>query len=127
MSGEHLQDHWSSGYCNDPKFSDRQIWANSVDPDQTAPDQDLHCLPAIVSGVRIFRIFTLIHSFPGGKTGVFDIEELVTVLESARAREIVVIKIPDEIDFANYMVIVTALSYRHIKAVATDIRWIVSL
>ena len=22
---------------NDPKFSDRQVWANSVDPDQTAP------------------------------------------------------------------------------------------
>ena len=33
------------------KFSDRQIWANSVDPDHTAPrlkeqsDQGLHCLP----------------------------------------------------------------------------------
>ena len=24
-------------YRNDPKFSDRQVWANSVDPDQTAP------------------------------------------------------------------------------------------
>ena len=23
--------------CNFPKFSDRQVWANSVDPDQTAP------------------------------------------------------------------------------------------
>ena len=22
---------------NDPKFSDRQVWANSADPDQTAP------------------------------------------------------------------------------------------
>ena len=30
-------------YDNDPKFSDRQAWANSVDPDQTAPG--LHCLP----------------------------------------------------------------------------------
>ena len=34
-----------------PKFSDGQAWANSVDPDQTAPsleeqsDQGLHCLP----------------------------------------------------------------------------------
>ena len=27
----------TSNYCNDPKFSDRQVWANSVDPDQTAP------------------------------------------------------------------------------------------
>ena len=32
-------------YRNDPKFSDKYAWANSVDPDQTAPDQDLHCLP----------------------------------------------------------------------------------
>lgn len=62
----------------------------------------------------------------GGRTGIFDIEELVTVLESVRARDIAVIKIPDEIDFANYMVIVTALSYRHIKAITEDIKWIVS-
>ena len=33
-------------YRNVPKFSDRQVWANSADPDQTAPqsDQGLHCL-----------------------------------------------------------------------------------
>ena len=24
-------------YCDDPKFSDRYAWANSADPDQTAP------------------------------------------------------------------------------------------
>ena len=29
-------------YGNDPKFSDRYAWANSADPDQTAPDQGLH-------------------------------------------------------------------------------------
>ena len=65
-------------YRNVPKFSDRQVWANSVDPDQT---QDLHflsfCLHLLdqlicnktmvfqfycnyrnVLDVRIFRIFT---------------------------------------------------------------------
>ena len=26
-----------SDYCNDPKFLDRQVLANSADPDQTAP------------------------------------------------------------------------------------------
>ena len=26
-------------YCNDPKFSDRSMWANSADPDQTAPTE----------------------------------------------------------------------------------------
>ena len=31
--------------CNDPKFLDRQVRTNSVDPDQTGPsDQDTHCL-----------------------------------------------------------------------------------
>ena len=36
------------GYHNDSKFSDRQVRANSVNPDQTAlnkTDQGLHCLP----------------------------------------------------------------------------------
>ena len=32
-------------YRNDPKFLDRQVCANSVDPDQNAPNQSLHCLP----------------------------------------------------------------------------------
>ena len=49
-----------NAYRNDPKFSDRYAWANSADPDQTAPrvqtqirllleeqsDQSLHCLPS---------------------------------------------------------------------------------
>ena len=28
---------WTFTYSNDPKFSDRYAWANSADPDQTAP------------------------------------------------------------------------------------------
>ena len=34
-------------YHNVPKLSDRQVWANSVDADQTEEqsDQGLHCLP----------------------------------------------------------------------------------
>ena len=26
-------------YRNVPKFSERQVWANSADPDQTAPEE----------------------------------------------------------------------------------------
>ena len=43
-----FSDCYSENYRNDLKFSDRQFWANSVDPDQSAPrqsDQGLHCLP----------------------------------------------------------------------------------
>ena len=31
-------------YRNDPKFSVRQVWANSADPDQEQSDEGLHCL-----------------------------------------------------------------------------------
>ena len=31
-------------YRNDPKFSNRQVWANSVEPDQEHSDWSLHCL-----------------------------------------------------------------------------------
>ena len=37
-------------YRNDPKFSDRYIWANSADPDQTAPKG------AVWSGSTLFAI-----------------------------------------------------------------------
>ena len=42
-------------YRNDPKFSDRYAWANSADPDQTAP-QGLHCLP-----FRLHRLDSLLY------------------------------------------------------------------
>ena len=32
-------------YHNDPKFSDRHVWANSADPDLEQSDQGLHFLP----------------------------------------------------------------------------------
>ena len=37
-------------YHNDPKFSDRQVWANSVDPEQTAPKE------AVYPGSTLFAI-----------------------------------------------------------------------
>ena len=43
-------------YQNDPKFLDRYAWANSADPDQTAPDQGLHCLP-----IRLHRLDSLLY------------------------------------------------------------------
>ena len=70
-------------YSNDPKFSDRQVRANSVDPDQTAPlirvytvwnsiyifrthysmvepsCSNFREITANFSGVRNFRIFTV--------------------------------------------------------------------
>ena len=43
---------WSKSmdYCNYPKFSDRYVWANSADPDQTAP---LFVIPSASFGLII--------------------------------------------------------------------------
>ena len=47
----------NSYYRNDPKFSDRQVWANSADPDQTA-DQRLDGLPFRLQPCPNFRVIT---------------------------------------------------------------------
>ena len=54
------------GYYNDPKLSDRQVWANKADPDKTAPrgavycfqrsSLGLHCLP-----FRLHRLDSLLY------------------------------------------------------------------
>ena len=46
----------------DPKFLDRHVSANSVDPDETAPDLGLHSLP--------FG-WHLLDAVPYGKTTLF--------------------------------------------------------
>ena len=72
----------------DPKFSDRQVWANLVDPDQTSPliwvytvchsvcmfwmpfstlkprCLNFRIITAKFSGVRIFRMFTVLLKDP---------------------------------------------------------------
>ena len=37
LSGKDRGDNSIKSYRNDPTFSDRYAWANSADPDQTAP------------------------------------------------------------------------------------------
>ena len=37
----------TNSYCrNDPKFSERQVWANSADPDQTADQRLVFAIPS---------------------------------------------------------------------------------
>ena len=45
--------NFSQIYCNDPKFSDRQVWGNSVDPDQTARGSTLFAVPFALFGCII--------------------------------------------------------------------------
>ncbi|CAL8087985.1 unnamed protein product [Orchesella dallaii] len=60
--------------------------------------------------------------YPRGKTGVFDLGELVDLLCDEKADEVVAITLPKEIDYADYMVIVTVGNDRHLLALATFIR-----
>ena len=77
---KHFRTEYLKLYCNDPKFSDRYAWANSADPDQTAPgstvchsvcivctqysmvephSSNFRVNPTNFLGVRTFRKFTV--------------------------------------------------------------------
>lgn len=53
---------------------------------------------------------------------MFELEELVQLLEEERAFDTCVISIPKEKMYADYLVLATARSQKHLKAVATFIR-----
>ena len=43
-------EYYQSNYHNGPKFLDRQVWANSVDPDQTGSGSALFAIPSASFG-----------------------------------------------------------------------------
>ena len=53
---------------------------------------------------------------------MFDVEDLVTLLVALNAQDHVTIRVPPEINFADYMVIISAKSLRHLKAMAADLK-----
>ena len=57
---------------------------------------------------------------------MFDVEEMVAVLEDENGIDIQVIDIPPEIRFVDHMVVVSAKSLRHMRAMASSIEWMVS-
>ena len=56
---------------------------------------------------------------------MFDLEELLTVLREENARDICVIKMPPEVNLTNHMVIVSAISLRHLRAITSSVNYIV--
>lgn len=54
--------------------------------------------------------------------GVFDIEDLVDVLERDNARQIFVATVPKEYSYVDYIVVVTGRSSKHMLALATFVR-----
>ena len=63
--------------------------------------------------------------FSGGKRGVFDIEDLVALLQDDNAQDLCVISVPPENRFVDYLVIASGTSTRHIKAMSEYVKWLV--
>ncbi|PSN37790.1 hypothetical protein C0J52_13364 [Blattella germanica] len=57
-----------------------------------------------------------------GIRGVYDIEDLVNLLKKERAEDLSVISIPSDINYVDYIVIVTGKSTRHMSALAQFVR-----
>lgn len=70
-----------------------------------------------------FMVFVIL---TGGKTGVYELEELLTVLREENAQDICVINIPPEVNLTEHMVIVSAISLRHLRAIMSTVNNIVS-
>lgn len=60
--------------------------------------------------------------FIGGTSGVFDIEDLVDVLQRENALDILVAKIPKGYNYSDFICIVTVKSTRHMHAVGQFVR-----
>jgi ribosome silencing factor RsfS/YbeB/iojap len=52
-----------------------------------------------------------------GETGVFDVEEVVELLNMEKMRDVAVIKIPAQLQYCDYMILASAISSRHLDAV----------
>lgn len=62
----------------------------------------------------------------GGKEGVFDLEDMLQILRDERMRDICVIEIPPEQQYAHYLILATAFSARHLQSVSEYINKLVS-
>ncbi|KAK6166347.1 hypothetical protein SNE40_023066 [Patella caerulea] len=71
---------------------------------------------------QIERILPI--SLNRGKEGVFDLDDFVTLLKESNVKDLCVLKIPENIQFINYMVIVSAASYRHMLAISNNINYV---
>ncbi|XP_057373532.1 uncharacterized protein LOC130694466 [Daphnia carinata] len=61
-------------------------------------------------------------SLQRGTTGIFDIEEFVEILNQQKLQDIVVIAVPSQLSYVDYMVITTGKSPKQMTAVAEFLR-----
>lgn len=63
-----------------------------------------------------------VDNYERGVTGVFDIEELVDFLKKDNAQDIFVVKVSKELNYVDFLVVVTGRSRRHLLGLAEYIR-----
>lgn len=88
-----------------------QLRQNSDGNVEEDPQQN-NALPSLFNGINLQR----------GKTGVYDIDDLVTVLRLNNAENIFVCTVPQEIKYVDYICIVTGMSFRHMRGIAEFVR-----
>ncbi|KAG7207592.1 hypothetical protein KM043_009215 [Ampulex compressa] len=62
-----------------------------------------------------------------GVKGVFDIEDIMAVLQKDNAKQIFVAAVPPEYSYVDYIIVVTAKSQKHMQALATFVRKVYKL
>lgn len=62
------------------------------------------------------------HCVSGGKNGVFEVEDLVDLLQRENSKDIFVVTVPREIHYVDYLCIVSGRSKRHIQALAEFVK-----
>lgn len=63
----------------------------------------------------------------GGEKGVFDLEEILQILRDERMRDLCVIEIPPDQQYARYLILATAFSARHLKSTSEYINKLVRI
>lgn len=69
-----------------------------------------------------FRLFTDYSWFLGGVNGVYEIEDLVEALEKENSQDIFVAGVPVDLEYVDFICIVTGKSHRHMQAIAEFVR-----
>lgn len=81
------------------------------------PEKTGDALPSIFNGINLQR----------GRTGVYDIEDLVTVLRLNNAENVFVCTVAEEIKYVDFICVVTGMSYRHMRGIAEFVRKVYKL
>lgn len=67
---------------------------------------------------HMFFVYSSCAYVAGGVTGVFDIEDLVTLLKQDNAENVFVCTVPEHLKYVDYLCVITARSHRHMHAIA---------